>query len=136
MKIRLSLGAKLCQSALWAFVVFIYPEQHRIHEREGMAGHQSCAFGIKLLSPLVLAKEGPANVDFTAIGVEEPYREESISRPVALSAKPNPLPLLSALSKTPRFLAPDIDSVRGVVPRRLDRRSINTAQKILWSDRS
>ena len=35
-----------------------------------MADRQSFTLGIKLLAPVVLAKKGPANFDFTAIGVE------------------------------------------------------------------
>ena len=35
-----------------------------------MVDHQSYALGIKLLALVVLAKKGPANFDFTAIGVE------------------------------------------------------------------
>ena len=35
-----------------------------------MADYQSFTLGIKLLAPVVLAKKGPANFDFTAIGVE------------------------------------------------------------------
>ena len=33
-----------------------------------MVDHQSYALGIKLLALVVLAKKGPANFDFTAIG--------------------------------------------------------------------